>query len=259
MMFVMSRLKITPLPAFSDNYIWMIHDKQQSIVVDPGDAEVVNAFLRMQHLTLAAILITHHHADHTGGAATLQHDWHCPVYAPDSEHPAYQNLQCIHVHDQASLSIAGFNGLTCTVLTLPGHTLDHIAYLLDDCHLFCGDVVFGAGCGRLFEGTPEQMLASLQKVSALPASTLLYPAHEYTARNIAFARKVDPDNQALLQRALDTQQCLAQGKPSLPTSLALELATNPFLRCQHMANTPAHPEKNALDLFTRLRMQRNTF
>lgn len=252
-------IEITPLPAFSDNYLWLIHAGKHALIVDPGDAEVVERALEAGKLQLDGILLTHHHADHTGGAAALQQHWQCPVYAPDSDHPAYQALQAIRVKAGDSLRFAHFEALTCEVFALPGHTMDHIAYYLNHQHLFSGDVLFGAGCGRLFEGAPSQMHASLQKIAALPADTLIYPAHEYTAHNIAFAQTIEPGNADLQQRARDTASLRARQLPTLPTTLALELATNPFLRCEVISGQDAFQHWQAIDVFTELRARRNQF
>lgn len=252
-------LDITPLPAFSDNYLWLLHQHGYALIVDPGDAECVEQALSQAKLTLAGILLTHHHADHVGGAAALQQHWQCPVFAPESPHPAYQTLQATRVVPGATLKLDHFPDMHCEVLGLPGHTLDHIAYYIDHKHLFSGDVLFGAGCGRLFEGTPAQMLDSLQSIARLPADTLIYPAHEYTLHNIAFALGIEPDNGALQHRASEAQALRAQGKPTLPTSLALERATNPFLRCDLLCHTPAFAGWSALQVFTELRARRNVF
>jgi len=252
-------IEITALPAFSDNYLWLIHRGQYALVVDPGDAEVVEQALQARQLQLDGILLTHHHADHVGGAAALQQHWQCTVYAPESDHPAYQSLQATRVKQGDRLAFKHFGALNCDILALPGHTLDHIAYYLNHQHLFSGDVLFGAGCGRLFEGTPLQMYASLQRIAALPADTLIYPAHEYTAHNIAFAQTVDPDNADLQQRARHTAHLRAQNLPTLPTTLALELATNPFLRCEALSQQAAFQHWSAIDVFTELRARRNHF
>lgn len=252
-------LHINALPAFSDNYLWLIRYARYAIVVDPGDASVVQEALDKYQCQLSAILLTHHHADHTGGAAELQQRWQCPVFAPDSPHMAYQSLQAIHVHDAEHIALPQMPALQCQVMYLPGHTLDHIAYLVAGQHLFCGDVIFGAGCGRLFEGTPAQMYHSLQRIAALPDHTLLYPAHEYTAHNIAFALTIDAENAALQQRAALTKTLRTQEKPSLPTSVGLEKNTNPFLRCSQLSHLPRFREQSPLDIFTTLRTLRNTF
>lgn len=252
-------LTISALPAFSDNYLWLIHCGRYALVVDPGDAEVVEQALQVHQLQLDGILLTHHHSDHVGGAAALQLHWQCPVYAPHSDLPVYRALQASRVQQGDQIHFSHFGTLTIDVLSLPGHTLDHIAYYLNRQHLFSGDVLFGAGCGRLFEGTPSQMHASLQQIAALPATTLIYPAHEYTAHNIAFAQTVDPDNPDLQQRAQDTAALRARQLPTLPTTLALELDTNPFLRCEALSQLPAFLNWSALDVFTELRARRNQF
>lgn len=252
-------IEITPLPAFSDNYLWLIHDTKHALIVDPGDAEVVEQALQAMQLELSGILLTHHHSDHTDGAAALQTHWQCPVYAPDHIHPAYAKLQTIRVKAGDHIQLPQFPRLTCEVLELPGHTLDHIAYHINRHHLFSGDVLFGAGCGRLFEGSPAQMFASLQKIASLAPDTLIYAAHEYTAHNIAFAQTIDPDNLALQQRAKQTRLLRSQNMPTLPSPLSLELATNPFLRCEQLCHLTVFKDWEPLDVFTELRARRNQF
>lgn len=252
-------LQITPLPAFSDNYLWLLHSGKKAVIVDPGDAAVVEQALQAHGLQLEAILLTHHHADHTGGAASLQQHWQCPVYAPDSDQPAYHGLETIMAKDGDHIQLPSFPSMECEVLALPGHTLDHIAYYIDQKHLFSGDVIFGAGCGRLFEGSPALMYASLQKVAALPPETLIYPAHEYTAHNIAFALTIEPDNTALQARAETTQALRQAQRPTLPTTLALEKATNPFLRSEELARLTSFKGCQPLDIFTELRARRNQY
>jgi hydroxyacylglutathione hydrolase len=252
-------IQITPLPAFSDNYLWLIHAGKHALVVDPGDAGVVQQALEAGGYQLEGILLTHHHADHVGGALVLQQRWHCPVYAPDNQYPPYDALNAIRVKDGDFIELTAFPGLSCEVMALPGHTLDHIAYYIDQQHLFSGDVLFGAGCGRLFEGTAPQMYASLQRIAALPATTSIYPAHEYTAHNIAFALTIEPDNSALQQRAQDTTLLRHKQQPTLPTTLALELATNPFLRCDSLSRQAGFDGQPAVDIFAELRSRRNIF
>lgn len=252
-------IEITALPAFSDNYLWLIHAGKHALVVDPGDATVVEHALQAAGYQLEGILLTHHHADHVGGALALQQHWQCPVYAPDHDHPSYNALKAIRVKEGDCIEFASFPDLSCQVMALPGHTLDHIAYYIDHQHLFSGDVLFGAGCGRLFEGSPAQMYASLQRIAALPSETLIYPAHEYTAHNIAFASTVEPDNTALQQRAQHSALLRRNQQPTLPTTLALELATNPFLRCDPLSQTTGFKHKSAIAIFTELRTRRNDF
>lgn len=252
-------IEIVPLPAFSDNYLWLIHNGKHALIVDPGDAEVVESALKTRNLQLDAILLTHHHADHTDGAAALQQHWQCPVYAPDSDHKAYEALQARRVKAGDHIEFEHFRALSCEILSLPGHTLDHIAYYIGHRHLFSGDVLFGAGCGRLFEGTPSQMYASLQTIATLPEETLIYPSHEYTAHNIAFAQTIEPGNAQLKQRAHDAASLRAQHLPTLPTNLRLELATNPFLRCEEISRHPEFKGRHAINVFTELRSRRNDF
>ena len=252
-------IQITPLPAFSDNYLWLLHAGKHALVVDPGDAVVVEQALQAGGYQLDGILLTHHHADHTGGAKALQQHWQCPAYAPDNDHQAYNELNAHRVKDGDQIAFKAFPDLSCEVLALPGHTLDHIAFYINHQHLFSGDIIFGAGCGRLFEGSPPQMYASLQRIAALPSETLIYPAHEYTAHNIAFALTVEPENTALRQRAQDTAALRQQQQPTLPTTLALEKATNPFLRGQSLSRQSGFQGWQAVDIFTELRARRNVF
>ncbi len=218
-------LTITPLPAFQDNYIWMLHTDRHAIAIDPGDAAPVHAFLKRHRLTLSAILITHHHHDHTGGNLELQQAYRCAIYGPDNSRiPGITYI----VRAPDTLEFAELN-LHLTVIDTPGHTLDHISYYGAK-HLFCGDTVFGCGCGKLFEGTPAIMAHSLDKIIALPESTWLCCAHEYTLNNIAFALTIDGDNRALLARAAADRAKRSRQQPTLPSTLALEKRTNPFLR-----------------------------
>lgn len=219
---------ITPIPAFQDNYIWALHNTAgDCVVVDPGDAAPVERFLQDRSLRLRAILITHHHPDHTGGIAALSAAHDVPVYGPDN--PAIRGITH-HLGDADVLQLDAL-GLHFEILAVPGHTLDHIAYYsADDGILLCGDTLFHCGCGRLFEGTPAQMLASLDRLAALPGDTAVYCTHEYTQANMRFAQAVEPDNNALAQ-AIDSVETLRQqGRPSLPTDIATQCQINPFLR-----------------------------
>jgi hydroxyacylglutathione hydrolase len=252
-------IQITALPAFSDNYLWLIHAGKHALVIDPGDAAVIEQALKAGGYQLEGILLTHHHADHTGGAMALQQHWRCPVYAPDNDHAAYRELNAFRVKDGDQITFKAFPDLSCVVMSLPGHTLDHIAFYINQQHLFSGDIIFGAGCGRLFEGSPPQMYASLQRIATLPPATLIYPAHEYTAHNIAFALTVEPENTALQQRAQDTALLRQDNKPTLPTTLALEKATNPFLRCLSLSRETEFHDWEPVDVFTELRGRRNVF
>ena len=217
-------MRLTALPAFEDNYIWaLVDDDGNALIVDPGDAAPALAASTMGPWP-AGVLVTHHHADHSGGVAALRERWPTlPVFAPeDARIPDATE----RVGDGARLRL---NGWDFTVMAVPGHTLSHIAFHGEG-HLFCGDTLFSMGCGRLFEGTPAQMLASLERLATLPADTAVCCGHEYTLANAAFARAVDPANDALRRRTEEAHAMRQAGRPTLPSSLATELATNPFLR-----------------------------
>lgn len=223
-------LEITPLPAFKDNYIWMLARNGHAVVVDPGDATPVQHAMDAHGLKLAAILVTHHHADHTGGVERLQEAHAARVYAPRAGSYRFHH-QPVSEGDRVTLQEIG---LTLHVMETPGHTLDHVSYHGDDL-LFCGDTLFCGGCGRVFEGSCEQLYASLQRLAELPETTRVYCTHEYTLSNLAFAHSVDPGNPALQQLQADVERQRAAGLPTLPSNLARELAINPFLRCGSMA------------------------
>lgn len=256
-------LNITPIPAtiiaipaFSDNYIWLLHNGQNAVVVDPGDAVPVIAALQQLRLNLCAILITHHHSDHIDGVAALLQHQATPIYAPQYEHFAFEHTKLA----EGDMVVLPHIGLTFNVMWLPGHTLGHIAYVNDD-YLFCGDTLFGAGCGRLFEGSPAQMLHSLQRLKSLSPATQVFCTHEYTAKNIDFALTLDPTNADLIDRKQQVKKLIAQQTPSLPSTIELELKTNPFLRCdQASIFEHSHAEnKNELSVFTAIRNLRNHF
>lgn len=218
-------LIVIPIPAFEDNYIWLLRNGRYAAVVDPGDADPVLDYLAQESLTLTAILNTHHHGDHTGGNAGLLAAYPVPVYGQRrSAIPTVS--QTVAEGDSVTLPELG---LHFAVLGFPGHTADHAGFYGHGM-LFCGDTLFSCGCGKLFEGTPAQMTASMQKILALPDDTLLYNAHEYTLENIAFAKRVEPDNAALLHWEQEALALRAKGLPTLPTSLFHEKQTNPFLR-----------------------------
>jgi len=215
---------VSLIPAFKDNYIWLLTCGQRAAVVDPGDAAPVLARLEADGLTLEAILITHHHADHQGGVTALVERWQPMVFAPASESITGCNRP---LSGGESIEILGQK---LDVMAVPGHTLGHLAYYAPGA-LFCGDTLFGAGCGRLFEGTPAQMAASLERIAALPDKTLIYCAHEYTEANLRFALAVEPENPAVQARVAKVAALRAAGLSSVPSTLAEEKASNPFLRC----------------------------
>ena len=254
-------LQIIAIPAFKDNYIWLIHNSTDAIVVDPGDASPVISTLDLLQLKLHTILITHHHQDHIGGVHTLLDKYsEAHVYAPKNKLYDFKHTP---VCEKEVIYLLDWN-LELLVIELPGHTLDHVAYYISQPHekwLFCGDTLFGAGCGRLFEGTPAQMLASLQKLAALAAETQVYCTHEYTLHNIDFAMTLEPNNKALIQRHQNTVKLRNHHQPSLPSSIALELATNPFLRCHSPEIQSSIQLKNAseLQVFSIIREMRNHY
>ncbi|WP_395059880.1 hydroxyacylglutathione hydrolase [Polaromonas sp.] len=219
---------LIPIPAFNDNYLWLLHDGRSALVVDPGDAAPVQHALRQNGLQLASILVTHHHPDHTGGVAELHASTGAPVYGPARENipEPFRRLK-----DGDTVQALG---LDFEVMDVPGHTAGHIAFYTPDMDgrplLFCGDTLFSGGCGRLFEGTPTQMLASLDRLAALPGNTRVCCTHEYTLSNLRFALAVEPDNTELIGYHARCTTLRADGKPTLPTSMDQELLINPFLR-----------------------------
>ncbi|MFJ2990004.1 hydroxyacylglutathione hydrolase [Collimonas sp. NPDC087041] len=225
-------LNVLAVPAFNDNYLWLIHDGVHAAVVDPGDAQPILAALDAHGLILVAILLTHHHADHAGGVQTLLQHFKVPVFGPAGEAIAGVDRP-LREGDRASIPQLG---LTLSVLEVPGHTSGHIAYVAPEQHwLFCGDTLFAGGCGRLFEGTPQQMVNSLAKLSQLPDDTLVYCAHEYTMSNLRFALAVEPGNPALVERIATEQAKRDRQQPTVPSTIGLENATNPFLRYREPA------------------------
>jgi len=255
------QLQIIPIPAFKDNYIWLIHNGNQAIVVDPGDATPVFSTLKTLKLKLETILITHHHHDHIDGVNELVAKYpDAKVFAPRLEHYDFRHKP---VSEPDTVKCSDWLP-RARVLDVPGHTQGHIAYYIEhngQKWLFCGDTLFGAGCGRLFEGTPLQMMTSLEKLAALPTDTQVYCTHEYTLQNINFALSLEPGNTALTQRRQYTIALRNAGLPSLPSTIALELATNPFLRCdsKEIQASSKLEKPTRLQVFSRIREIRNTY
>lgn len=258
-------MTLVPLPAFADNYIWMLHDGSHAIVVDPGDAQPVFDALARHKLQLAAILVTHHHADHTGGVGALHAATGARVWGPARERIPEPYTPLVQG------DVADALGLRFEVIDVPGHTAGHIAYFLPAAPsqaplLFCGDTLFSGGCGRLFEGTPAQMLASLDALAALPGDTRVCCAHEYTLSNLRFAQAVEPANAELTQYNARCENLRAKGQPTLPSQLAIERQVNPFLRSREasvLRAVRAHAELAAdaaeADVFAALRQWKNDF
>lgn len=245
------------IPALKDNYIYLIEAGAAVAVVDPAAAEPVIAACKELGLAPTHILNTHHHWDHTDGNTKLRERFHCEVVGFRGDAARIPAIT-VPVADGEAFSPGA---LQVDTLFVPGHTSGHIAFLIEDA-LFCGDTLFGAGCGRLFEGTPEQMWQSLQKLAALPAKTSVYCAHEYTLPNLRFARDVDPDNAALTERISRDTQTRMQQQPTIPSTIALECATNPFLRplsdgfCERYAKQ-AGISPAPLSVFTHIRASKD--
>ena len=254
-------IEITPIPAFSDNYLWLFRqqDSAEACIVDPGDAMPVLKYLDDNNLQLSAIVLTHHHPDHIGGVPELLQRFDVPVYGPESAAIPYVTRE-LHEGDHVRLL-----GIDFRILEIPGHTLDHIAYYAEpetqEPLLFCGDTLFAAGCGRIFEGTPEMMYASLAKLAALKPETQVFCAHEYTLSNLAFAQAVTPDDPVVAERLSQEQEKRDQGQPTLPSNLARELQSNPFLRCANDDFKPQLQESpgSALATFAALREWKDRF
>lgn len=253
-------LQIRALPALRDNYIWALRRGNTIAVVDPGEARPVLEFLQRENLQLCAILNTHHHSDHVNGNSGLLAHFSVPVFGPRDEDIATVSIP---LGDGDRIEIAEL-GLEFEVLAIPGHTAGHIAYYGAN-RLFCGDTLFACGCGRLFEGTPAQMSASLARLSTLPPSTRVYCGHEYTLANLQFAHAVEPLSPALERREREIRERIAAGRPSLPSTIAEERATNPFLRCDEpaiVAAAEAHARRklgDPVEVFAVLREWKDNF
>lgn len=253
-------LKITALPALKDNYIWLIRNNgdRYAIIVDPGEAGPVQKALDAGNLQPVAILITHHHYDHVDGIRELVINYGIPVYGPKNE-PIPELTHPVGEKDHACLEAVGAD---FQVLEIPGHTAGHIGYYGHGL-LFCGDTLFTAGCGKVFDGTAQQLFHSLQRIMALPDETLIYCAHEYTEENLLFARMVEPENSAIIQRLKKTRRIRSTGAPTIPSTLAEEKLTNPFLRCDREGVITAtkqfagHALNNTEEVFIALRHWRD--
>jgi hydroxyacylglutathione hydrolase len=262
----MNTLEYVPVPAFADNYIWLVSDGRDAVAVDPGEAAPVRAYLAERGWRLSAILLTHHHADHVGGVAELIGDTRIPVYGPAAEGIALVT----HPLSGGDLVRLSHPRLEFDVIDVPGHTRGHIAYYQPggaeaSPHVFCGDTLFACGCGRLFEGTPAQMLSSLDKLAALPGETRVHCAHEYTLSNIRFALACDPENAELRAWRDQAAALRERNVPTLPTTIAHERAVNPFLRAEAPALRRVLGEQlhesisDRLRAFTLMREWKNRF
>lgn len=253
-------VQIHGVPAFEDNYLWVIEDGRHAVAVDPGDASPVSDFIDRRGLTLTAILATHHHQDHVGGLAELAARGPVEVFGPSSERIAGITRP---LAGGERITVPGL-AIELDVIAVPGHTAGHIAYAGEG-FVFCGDTLFAGGCGRLFEGTPAQMATSLAKLAALAPKTRVYCAHEYTLANLRFASAVEPGNTRLAERLVADGQRRARGEPTVPSTIALEIETNPFLRV-HVPEVAASATRHAgralatpLEVFTVVREWKNTF
>ena len=253
-------INIEPIEAFSDNYIWLVTTNEGSIVIDPGESTNLLKILNQRSLDLKAVLITHHHFDHTGGIDKILSEKSIDVYGPNN------NIDSINIRvtNESKINLLG---IEFKIIEIPGHTLDHIAYYSENNGhpiLFCGDTLFAGGCGRVFEGTFEQMHDSLSILKKLPINTKIYCGHEYTESNLKFAKSVEPLNQRIISRYNEVIELRKQGKPSLPSTIELELETNPFLRVglkevQQEISKKFNTSNNDKDIFTAMRQWKDNF
>ena len=253
-------INIEPIKAFSDNYIWLLTTNEGSIVIDPGESNNLLEVIKEKNLNLTAILITHHHFDHTGGIETILANKSIDVYGPDN------NIDSINIKvtNESKINLLG---IEFEVIEIPGHTLDHIAYYAENDGnpiLFCGDTLFAGGCGRVFEGTFDQMYESLSILKKLPLNTKIYCGHEYTESNLKFAKSVEPLNQSIISRYNEVVKLNKQGIPTLPSTIEIELETNPFLRVslkaiQQKISKKFNIAKNDKDIFTAMRQWKDNF
>jgi hydroxyacylglutathione hydrolase len=255
-------MNLIPIPAFDDNYLWLLHDGAQALVVDPGAAEPVEAVLQRLGLKLKAILVTHHHADHTGGVSLLRESTGAVVYGPEAEDIPQPFVGC---QGGQTLNVLG---VRFEIMDVPGHTAGHLAYFAPDLKpaplVFCGDTLFSGGCGRLFEGTAAQMLDSLDRLAALPDDTRVCCAHEYTLSNLRFAMAVEPDNHELQSHQAQCVDLRARGLPTVPSSISLERHINPFLRSRtesvsRQVRRQALGVSGDVEVFAALREWKNNF
>ena len=254
-------IKVEPIPAFSDNYIWLVTTNEGSIVIDPGDANPVIEYLsKNKDLTLNSILLTHHHYDHSGGIEDLRKRYDLKVFGPNNQIKSVDH----RVVEGDEILV---NGLIFKIIEVPGHTLDHIAFYNDDDDdpiLFCGDTLFAAGCGRVFEGTFDQMYESLLKLKKLPENTIVYSGHEYTTANLMFASHVEPLNKNIRDSLSKVQELRSKNIPTLPTSIKEEKLINPFLRCddkdlQMIMRKKFNTDLSELNIFSALREWKDNF
>ncbi len=253
-------MTIHPIKAFTDNYIWVIHNDQHAIVVDPGESDALNQYLKSNQLTLTAIILTHHHYDHIDGVEPLIKVWDCEVYGPE-DHRIKFNYQTVTQRDKLKFDCLG---IEFDVIATPGHTLSHICYY-NHTWLFCGDTLFNIGCGRMFEGTANQFVHSLNKIKDLNPEILVYCTHEYTLSNLKFALYIEPENEDLLAYQEKISELREHNKPSVPTSLKTQQKLNPFLRTSdpqvqkivsQLSGQPISDENNC---FAHLRKLKDTY